>query len=264
MTSLTVPRRLLFAALSLVAIAALTACSTPSLPGQLGHLQRVASTCPTGSTKLASFIAVDGSDAVSDQKLASQRLAVIDQVTERTLLCGGHLQVVGFSTTSAANATIYDAELPTLQGATVTARVRQAGPVLKRVEDAISKAYLPTLTSLPTTATDVVGELRLAGEYQPALGSGYELNAWLLTDGLQNVGVNLYSPLTPAQAQATANQIEVPDLQGATVTVAGLGAVYDPPVSSAVANSLVAFYTDLLARTHAAHVVAVTTFPTGA
>jgi hypothetical protein len=62
---------------------------------------------------------------------------------------------------------------------------------------------------------------------------------------------------------ALAQQTPVPDLSGASVTVAGLGRVAGRPPASAVVEGLVAFYGALCVRTKAATCTSVTDYAAG-
>jgi hypothetical protein len=226
-------------------------------------LQWVAATCPP-NRQVASFVGNDGSGSSSSPAISKQRLAVIAKVVEKTVVCGGELRVVGFSNSSGSNVSIFDGQFP-LPGATETARVRVAAPVIARSMKAISKAYGPAMASLPQTGSDIVAEYRLAAEFEEALGSShYELNLVLQTDGLQNVGFNLEgSAISPAGAIALAKTIPMPNLSGASITVTGLGNLSGSPAPSTQVAGLVSFYAALCHQAHAAQCLSVTSLPAG-
>lgn len=236
----------------------LAACSQPSLPGQLGQLQQIAKTCPSGK-KLAVQVAVDDTGSSATDSIRSQRITLIKAIAQRALVCGGgHLQLMRFSDSSAGAAVVFDEELPTLPGATQTAQLRRAPAELERLDAAIDQA-MSAAPGLSQRGSDVAGQLRLAGEYRSSLGDGYLLDAYMLTDGEQNVSTDLVGAASSGQDMAAlAQTIDVPNLAGASLTFAGIGRTAGDPVGSATANGLVTFYKALCAKTAAATCTVVT------
>lgn len=242
-----------------------TGCSLGgSAGGPLAKAQQVTRTCPNGKG-LGSFIGLDVSGSSRTDQIPSGKLTAIDQVATQTAICGGHLQVSLFSATAAKTAQIYDGAL-TLTGATQNARLIQAPKVVAAVMKRITSNYTASLPAITPSASDIVAEYSLAGEYAAQLGDRSVLNMLLLTDGGQNAGFQLRitKNTSPAQAAAEAAHAPVPQLPGASITVAGLGtqAAGAQPGSGYVAN-LVAFYTALCRKTHAAHCQSVTDFASG-
>jgi hypothetical protein len=249
-------------ALTLVLASAVVtaACgSAPPPPGELGQNQRVLSSCPK-NTKLATAIRIDASPSSLGDALEQARLDVVSDAARRTAICGGHLRVDVFSGSSTATATLYDGELA-LAGATDNARLRRAPDLVKDITTKVSDAYGPAAANLASNGSDILGQYRLGAEYLQQLGAGYQLNLVLLTDGFQNVGIDLTSaPLTRPQADALVAGVGVPSLPMANVTVAGLGKVGGEPPSTAIVNGLVNFYDAVCAKTAAAQCLSVTDY----
>lgn len=256
MTLNTVPRALAAVTLAGAAALALTACGDYNAPGQLGQLQQQLESCPDG-LKVATRVDWDGTGSGRSTQLDTERLAIIEQLATEVAICGGHFTVTGYSSSSGATVTLYDAEI-TMPGATSNAQLRRVPQAVEDLMTEIESAYPEALASLPAGGSDISGVWRLASEQQAQLGDGYQFQYVNLTDGLDNVGVTLDAGLTAEQAVALANQISVPNLDGAEVTIAGIGRVAGNPVSSHLAEALVAYYDRLCERTGAASCLAVT------
>jgi hypothetical protein len=240
---------------------ALSACglSGGHAAGELGANQSILASCPK-SVRLATKVDIDVSGSDRSGTLTGQHLGAIEDQARRTAVCGGHLQVTIFSATSAATAVLYDGEIA-LAGATDNARLRQVPATVKQITAEVAQAYTATISSLTPGGSDIAGQYRLAAEYLAQLGSGYRLNLVLLTDGLQTAGFVLGNqPLDAKTAAALADKVSVPQLPGASITVAGIGQVASDPPSSAVVDGVVAFYNALCHRTGAAHCTSVTDY----
>ncbi len=125
----------------------LAACGQPTLPRDLGHLQQVAASCQDGQ-KIAAQVAVDETGSSATDAILTGRVAIMKAVAQRVLVCGGHLQVVAFSDSSGGTVVLFDQELPTLPGATETARLRRAPVEIEKLDVAIDEAMAtpPTLS----------------------------------------------------------------------------------------------------------------------
>lgn len=248
------PRALSAGALPLALALTLSACAA-STPGQLGQDLAVLETCSTDQ-KVASLISIDGTGTAKSEATDAINLKIVEAIARRTAICGGNLKVTAFSSGSAATVTIYDGVLE-LHGATDIARLKQVDEVIAEVMDVIVASYTPAIDSLPDNGTDVIGQYRLASEYGRQL-SGSALEFLLLTDGLSNLGLSTEVVLTNEEATSLADSIVMPDLTGASVTVAGLGRVAGDPLPSAMVEGLVAFYDRLCANTSASSCLSVT------
>ncbi|CAM3722769.1 hypothetical protein [Nocardiopsis rhodophaea] len=128
----------------------------------------------------------------------------------------------------------------------------------------IRDAYEPALAELPGGGSDIASQLRLGSEWISQLGKDYRLNLVLFTDGFHNIG---HKPgdeaLSQAQAEALAAETSVPELAGASVTVAGLGRVAEDAPESAVVEGLTFYYEALCTQTGADTCTAVTDYAMG-
>lgn len=259
MTILTVPaprRRRSALLTSVIAISMVVTGCSATAPGELGHLQQLAQTCP--DEPINSFIQIDGSGSGLTDAIAEERLEIIGSVVERTVVCSGHLTVQGFSSSSGATVSIYDGDL-TLTAPTLNARLRQSPEAVEAVMADITAAYEPALGSLPKDGSDITSVLRLFAE-QAQQFPEFHLDAYLLSDGAQNMGaIRVSEGLTPEQAEDLAEQLSVPILPAdSTLTIAGIGRVSGDPLPSAVVEGMVSLYTAIALKTGAGESLVVT------
>jgi hypothetical protein len=249
---------------ALVVLTVITsACGASSSPrGEFAENQQILATCDPAAPP-ASFIQLDGTDSNNSAAIAEERMAAIESIVRRTAVCSGHLKVLVFSVSSAATAVLFDGPLH-LDGATDNARLKRVPALVSDVMGEIKKEYEPARAALPLGGSDVTAMYRLASEWIDQLGDPFRLRLYLFTDGVQNVGVDLGSQiLTDQAATALADTFDVPRLSGASVTVAGLGRVAGPPLTSALAEGLVSFYNALCKRADAADCLSVTDYSVG-
>lgn len=243
--------------------AAVSACGavTSSPPGELGELQRIASTCRP--TPPAAMVQLDGTGSSNGSAITAERMDAVESVTRETAVCSGRLRVVVFSSSSAATVTLFDDALRP-QGATRNARLRRVPKLVKGAVAQIRRNYASAVAALPGGGSDITAQYRLAQEWAAQLGGGYRLRLAVFTDGFQTVGVDFYKKaLTKREAIALAARTTVPKLPGASVTTAGLGRVAGDPPRSAVVDGLVAYYDALCARTGANECTSVTDYTEG-
>jgi len=230
--------------------------SSCSLMSSEGSIDPALSTCP--SSPIALEVRIDASGSSSSSNIFAERIAIIRDALHRAALCGGRAKISVFSSSSGASITLYDGEVG-VEGATGQAKSRRVEAVVDGIIDEIKKNYAQAISALPTGGSDIPSQVRLVAEYAEQL-PGYQLDEYLLTDGLSNVGIDLESPLTTQRATDLATSIEAPDLSGAWLTIAGLGRVDDKSTSSAQTESLVAFYSTLCNQTSADSCMVVTDF----
>lgn len=239
---------------------ALTACS--SLNANTTPDQTILAAC-TPHKQVAADVEDDGSSSDSGDAIVKERLTITADVVRRVAICGGHLLVRAFASSSGATVTIYDGNL-SLPGATDIARLRRVDPLVNKVMASIKAKYNSAIAALPDGGSDITSVYRLAGEYAAQLGAGYQLHLYVLTDGFNNIGTDLTSRvLTPKQATELASTVNVPALPGASITVAGLGHIAGDPAPSAMVDGLVAFYNALCVKTGAKTCVSVTDYTAG-
>ncbi|MDL2081965.1 hypothetical protein QNN03_36625 [Streptomyces sp. GXMU-J15] len=250
-------------AIALAVAATVTGCNVSSSPhGQLAQDQAVLKSCDA-SAPPAADIHIDGSASSNSQAITEERLAAVEEIVRRTAICSGRVRVSVFSASSAATTTLFDGSLP-LHGATENARLKRVPTVVGDAMAKIRDAYDPAVAGLKGKGSDIAAQYRLASEWANQVGNDYKLRLVILTDGFQTVGVDLYkTPLTKRKAAAlAAARTTVPELTGASVTVAGLGRVGGEPPRSDVVEGLVAYYTDLCEKTKAAKCLSVTDYAT--
>lgn len=226
--------------------------------GELAEDKQVLASCPIGK-HLAAKLDIDGSGSSRTSELDGERAAVVAAVARRTAICSGHLQVTLFATSSTSTAVLYDQTL-SLPGATENAKLRRVKKLVDEVVEQVAARYKPAIEKVSPRASDVVGQYRVAAEYLTQLGTGYQLNLVILTDGIQTVGFRLGQPLSRAEAVGLSARVNVPKLpKESSITVAGIGRTSSgTPVSSAVAESLTKFYDALCRRTGAQTCISVT------
>lgn len=244
--------------LILVAVLGLTACGHDGPHGEQSELQRLQSSCPSGK-KLNTYVAVDGTTSNSSPETDTERLRIVGDLARRTAVCGGHFTVSVFSVSSGSTVTVYDGELE-IRGATEVGRLRRVPEAVDVVQAEVKAGYGPAIAALPSGGTDINGIYRLAGEQQAQLGDEYQTVFTVLTDGMNNLGGIVLNDgaLSLEQATALADQVPVPQLPGAEITVAGLGRVTGGAAPSQLVAGLVAYYDRLCARTGAASCLSVT------
>lgn len=250
------------AAIALVAVA-LTACDVGVSPrGELAENQRILKSCDK-SAPPASEVHIDGTASSASKQITNERMAAVTSIVRTTAICSGRLRVSVFSSSSSATTVLFDGALH-LDGATVNARLKRVPGVVDGVMATIRKAYGPAVARLDRGGSDITAQYRLAGEWVTQLGGNVGLHLYLLTDGFQNIGVDLGArALSKKQVAALANRVDMPKLPHAAVVVAGLGRVAGKPPRSTVVEGLVAYYDRLCHRAGAAQCRAVTDYTPG-
>lgn len=95
-------------AFTLICAFALTASEQTG--GKLAVLHELAHSCPSNK-KIAAYVALDEEGRLRGRKLTDARIAVVQNVATQVAVCGGHLRVVGFSSSPAASVTLFDGPL---------------------------------------------------------------------------------------------------------------------------------------------------------
>ncbi|UIX33359.1 hypothetical protein [Streptomyces sp. GQFP] len=254
------PRCFRLTAAVALAVATMTACSVGSSPhGKLARDKRILASCDAAAPP-ASDIQLDGTGSSNSKTITEERMAAIEQIVRTTAICSGRVRVSVFAGSSAATATLFDGLLP-LHGATDNARLKRVAPVVDDAMTEIRDAYGPAVAGLQGKGSDITAQYRLAGEWINQVGGNFRLHLLVLTDGFQNVGMDLSKRATSKkEAAELANKTDVPKLPGASVTVAGLGRVAGSPPRSDIVEGLVNFYDALCKKTGAAKCVSVTDY----
>jgi hypothetical protein len=246
-----------------VAVASLAACGQAgTATGDLATGQQVLSTCH--GKPVAAMVALDVSGSMAEPKLSTDRQQMVSDAAQRVAVCGGHLQVMVFSTSSARTGVLFDKQL-TPAGATENARLRRSMKAAHEAVSEVEKNYAGEPGKLSPDGSDILGTYLLAGEYFSQLGSGYGARIFdLSTDGFATSGVQITGrSMSTAQAKALAAKASVPELPGVDVTVAGLGKVNGTPPDTAIVRGLTWFYDAVCAKTKAASCTSVTDYVGG-
>lgn len=250
---------------SLVLIGAaliLGSCSAPP-QGDLAINKKTLAACP--SSQMAADAQIDTSGSVRANAVPEAYAKALKDLVRRTAVCGGHLHVGAFSSSAASTVSLYDGEL-VMPGSTENARLRRVPQAVAEVMKTINTAYAQKMPGLTPGGTDIVAQYRLAHEYVQQLGGDRQLDLLLLTDGYQNAGFVLGDrALSEADAKALAAQADIPQLPGATITVAGIGKTPgQDSASTEVITGMKTFYDALCQRSGAGSCSSVTDYtPTG-
>lgn len=256
------PIRTLAAVTGLSLALILGACSAPP-QGDLAINKKTLAACPT--SQIAANGQIDTSGSVRASAVPEAYAAALKNLVRQTAVCGGHLHVGAFSSSAASTVTLYDGEL-VMPGSTENARLRRVPQAVDDVMKTVNSAYAEKVPGLTSGGTDIVAQYRLAHEYVQQLGGDRQLDLLLLTDGYQNAGFVLGDrSLSEADAKALAAQADIPQLPGATITVAGIGKTPGQDrASTDVITGMKTFYDSLCQRSGAASCSSVTDYiPTG-
>ena len=228
--------------------------------GDLATGKQIAATCH--DKPVAAMVAFDVSGSMASPTFSTQRERMVMDAAEQVAVCGGHLKVLVFSTSSARTGVLYDGQL-TPTGATENSRLRRSLKQARDIANEVEKNYAGTPGKLSPNGSDILGTYLLAGQYFSQLGDGYGSKVFLLdTDGFATSGVQISGQaMDPAQAKALAAKADVPALPGVDVTVAGLGEETGGAApDTAVVAGLAAFYDAVCAKTKAASCTSVTDY----
>lgn len=233
--------------LSVLAAFLLAGCGTP-LPERLAEAKAWEATCTTRPP--AEMVDIDASGSLRRDGVNRDLDAIVRDAAARAATCRGHLLVRAFAGSSAGTVPLYDGNL-SLSGATRQAQRLRLQGVEDHVSLEVSRNYR-NISGL-RDGSDIIGQARLASEYLDQIGSTYTLVLVIYTDGLQNVGqVDPTRATDIATAEKLVEQVEVPRLPGADITITGLGDRSGNKVSTATAEALTRFYALLCRRMAAA------------
>lgn len=257
-------RRGMPAIAGLLAVAMLlTGCSlSSSSPATaLATNQQILRSCDATHTP-AAWVGIDGTGSSATDTIFDERMTALQTIVQQTAVCSGYLKVVVFTSSSTATATLFDGSLRQT-GETDNARLQRVPKAVTSTMTTIENAYAPALKSLNPNASDITGQYVNAAQWIAQLGSGYQLHLYLLTDGFQNVGIDLNAQvLDQRQAQALAQQApaSLPSLPGSTIVVAGIGRIVDTQPPSAQVQGMTSYYTALCHRMEAQTCMSVTDY----
>jgi hypothetical protein len=239
----------------------LTGCglSSSAPASALAANQQILQSCDSAHPP-AAWVAIDGTGSSAANFIFEERMSALQSIVQRTAVCSGYLQVSVFSASSIATTILFDGSLRQ-PGATTNAQLQGVPHAVNSVMATIRTAYWPAASHLSPGGSDITGQYVNAAQWFGQLGGSYQRQVALLTDGVQDVGVDLSTHvLDQQQASALAQQTPMPNLSGADVMVAGLGPVTGSTPTSAMVAGLVAYYTDLCHRANAARCISVSDY----
>ncbi|WP_298868488.1 hypothetical protein [uncultured Microbacterium sp.] len=247
MTSPTVRGRALSAALVLATALTLTSCGTAS-GGTLASDTQIAAACP--SNRIATTIGLDGTSTFQSGRTKASTLRIVDNHVRRTAICGGHLRVFFFASSTGATVPLFDGDLA-VDAPTENAKLRKAGKLADQTSARIAEKYDTALESLTGNGTDVLGMLSLLSQTNVQYPDLEPINV-LLTDGLTNIDFDISQLTSTEAATKLADQQPVPDLSGADVSLLGIGKQAGGEIPSSLIAHLTTFWERICHNTGAA------------
>lgn len=236
--------------------------SSSSPTTALAQNQHILATTCDPSRVPASWVAIDGTGSSAAGHILDERMTALQTIVQQTAVCSGYLKVVVFTSTSTSTATLFDGSLRQT-GETDNARLQRVPKAVTSTMTTIQNTYAPALKGLNPNASDITGQYVNAAQWIAQLGSGYRLHLYLLTDGFQNVGIDLSAQiLNQQQAQALAQQAptSLPSLPGSTIVVAGIGRIVGTQPPSTQVQGMTSYYTALCHRMQAQTCISVTDY----
>lgn len=248
MTSLTVRRAAAVAALTLAATATFAACTGTSGAGNRQSDEQIAAACP--SSPIATTIGIDGTGSYQSKKAKAENLRIISGFVRRTAICGGHLRVFGFASSTGGTVPLFEGDLQA-DAPTDNAKLRKAGKLADQTLQTITDQYDPAFANLAGSGSDILGMLTLLQQANAQYPDHTPVDL-LLTDGLTNIGADPTTVTTPDAATSLADAQRAPDLTGAEVSVIGIGREASGEIPSAVIENVTVFWQRICENTHAA------------
>ncbi len=221
-------------------------------PAEMQRLQQVHQSCSQNSGRLTQYIGVDLSGSGAASSIEDDRDKRLRSVVEKVAVCGGDLHVVGFTSSVAATAVLFDGALnPT--GATDNARLRSVPGLVDKAIGDIDTALAKAEGILDRNGSDITAQYGLASEIfglKQATGAPQTFALDLLTDGVQTVGANLNTAeLTKATATEFARQLSAPSLPAGTqVTLSGIGRTAGTAAPTDYVDALKTFHSTFCER----------------
>lgn len=230
------------------ALATLTsACGGVGAVTRLDHLRQVAKSCP--DSPVAAFVALDARGSLRGHQLTVARLVAVGNLATKVAVCGGgRLKIVLFGPSSAATVTVFDGELHP-PGATENARLIRVPGIVSKAVGEVEQGLPAAFRELTGSGADPVAQLGAARDFSDELGPGSAVFVLIETSGPPHLNTPAFTQVT---AVRLARQVSVPDLQGATVTFAGVGRVgAGPPPPTTTIDALRTYLETVCRRTKA-------------
>lgn len=244
MTFLTVRYAAFGTALALTSSLLLASCASGH--GAAADPQ-IAAACP--ATPIASTTAVDVTGSFQSDAVKAVALDAIATEVRRTAICGGHLRVFAFASSTGATMTLYDGDL-VVAAPTENARLRKAGKLADQTLTTITEQYDRALTGITGNGSDPLGMLTLFQQTNAAYPD-HVLTNLLVTDGALNIGIDPTSVPDANAARALADEQQVPDLSGVELSIIGIGKQGTGELPSSVIANLTAFWDQICRNTGA-------------
>lgn len=173
---------------------------------------------------------------------------LVSRIATRTTSCEGMLTVSTFGESSGQTVILLDQSF-LVEAPTENAKNRKQQQLAEDAAATVRDKFDTAAADTPSSATDVIGVLRLIGEAY-AQHPDAVLEVTLATDGATNVGVDPAAASSKEAALGLAEQVEVPDLSGVHLTFAGIGRTTSP-VPSTVVEQISVFWERVCERTNA-------------
>ncbi len=246
MTLSTARRSAFGAILVLMSTLVLTSCVSPH--DNAGADQQIVVSCP--AKPIASTTAIDVTGSFQSEAINAANLEAIAAEVRRTVLCGGHLRVFAFASSTGATVMIFDADL-LVDAPTEKARARKADKLADETMATITEQYELALREITGNGSDPLSMLTLL-QQSNALNPDHTLVNQLITDGVITVGVDPTVAPNAEAARDLADQQLVPSLAGAELSIVGIGKQSTGELPSSVIANLTAFWEKVCLNTGAA------------
>lgn len=254
-------RQALPAAVAAASLLLLLGCSVPA-NSELGQLQTLAKSCPHAAT-LAAYVGDDVSGSGQSKQISTAREIALTAIVTKVAVCNGHLHVDAFTGSAAASSVVYDGTLRPA-GATQISQLRKVPTLVRTTMATINTGVATATKTLAADGSDIVSQFGMASQFYNQLSGAtqVQLDIDLLTDGEQNVGIDLNpTHLTVAEAEHLATRLRATPLpDSAAVKVSGLGKSAGKPPATSYIQALTGFYETYCKRTGAATCTAVTDY----
>jgi hypothetical protein len=231
----------------------------------LPQMEKLAGKC---SGPIEAYVAQDlSATGLGSSALLEARALELKRLVLQVSACGGYVQAVGFSASSADTVPFGETSFPVKgSGEEETARLIAAHKASKQFLTAVHAQMPHVARAVGPRGTDVLSQLQLAREF--ALQHPGHLVVQVETDGIASAGPVYmeYPQFTKAVAEVEASSVSVPQLPGATVRFVGIGHTSAPgsfQLSTTRVDALLRFYEIVCHRTDAAQCDVVTDYAEG-
>ena len=244
--ALSTVRRSVFG-VALVLSATLMLASCASTQGAPRADQSNAGSCP--AEPIASTSALDVTGSFQSEAMNAANLEVIAAEARRTALCGGHLRVFAFASSTGATVMLFNGDL-LVEAPTENARLRKVEKLTNQTMAIITEQYELALEGVTGNGSDPLSMLRLL-EQSNTLYPDHALVNQLITDGVITVGIDPTGVPDAEAARALADKQAVSSLAGVELSIVGIGKQGTGELPSSVIANLTAFWEQICQNTGA-------------